>query len=296
VILASNLNSWSYLVWQLTNLKEAPDMPSAEIRISGGDADVAYTINGSGPALLLVHGTGTRGDAWAQQVEDLKGQFTVVTPDLSGSGRTVDHGGPLTLGDLVAEVLAVADHAGLDTFHLAGHSLGGVVALLLATEHPERVRSVVSHAGWAYTDERMTADFRYCLDLLRTDAELGTSLVPQMFPLATLGPRYWAATDETSHQKLVQQIAESAQPGTTRQFEVGLTVDLRPLLGRIAAPALVFASTHDRVCGADQQKLLRDGIPGSSYAEIDTGHNALAEDPQGFTAVLGSFLSQHTGA
>ncbi|WP_331445304.1 alpha/beta hydrolase [Streptomyces xanthochromogenes] len=271
-------------------------MPSAGIRISGGDADVAYGIDGIGPALLLVHGTGTRGDAWAQQVDALKGRFTVVTPDLSGSGGTVDHGGPLTLDDLVAEVLAVADHSGLDTFHLAGHSLGAVVALRLAAEHPERVRSVVSHAGWAYTDARMTTDFRYCLDLLRTDAELGTSLVPQMFPLATLGPRYWAATDEASHQKLVQQIAENAQPGTARQFEVGLTVDLRPLLGRIAAPTLVFASEHDRVCGANQQQLLREEIPGAAYAEIDAGHNALAEDPQGFAAVLGSFLAQHAGA
>ncbi|MCX5388023.1 alpha/beta fold hydrolase [Streptomyces sp. NBC_00083] len=271
-------------------------MPSTGLRINGGEADVAYGIHGSGPALVLVHGTGTRGEAWDEQVQELQGKFTVVTPDLSGSGGTVDHGGPLTLDDLVAEVLAVADHAGLDTFHIAGHSLGAVVALRLAADHPERVRSVVSHAGWAYTDERMTADFRYCLDLLRTDAELGTSLVPQMFPLATLGPRYWAATDRASHEKLVQQIAENGQPGTARQFEVGLTVDLRPLLGRITAPVLVFASTHDRVCGANQQQLLREGIAGASYAEIDTGHNALAEDPQGFAEVLGSFLTQHAGA
>ncbi|MGA5559741.1 alpha/beta fold hydrolase [Streptomyces platensis] len=270
-------------------------MPRVGMQISGGHADIEYGVTGSGPALVLVHGTGSHSEAWDQQVEALKGKFTVVTPDLSGSGGTVDHGGPLTLGDLVAEVLAVADHAGLDTFHLAGHSLGGVVALRLAAEHPRRVRSVVSHAGWAYTDQRMTADFRYSLNLLRTDAESGTSLVSQMFPLATLGPRYWAATDEASHEKLVQQIAENPQPGTARQFEVGLTVDLRPLLGRISAPALVFASAHDRVCGADQQQLLRDGIPGASYAEIETGHNALAEDPQGFAAVLGSFLTQHAG-
>ncbi|MFD7448374.1 alpha/beta fold hydrolase [Kitasatospora sp. NPDC059827] len=270
-------------------------MPSTGIRISGGDADVAYSIEGSGPALVLVHGTGTRGAAWAQQVEELRGKFTVVTPDLSGSGDTVDHGGPLTLGDLVAEVLAVADHAGLDTFHLAGHSLGAVVALRLAAEHPERVRSVVAHAGWAYTDERMTADFRYSLDLLRTDAELGTALVPQMFPLATLGPRYWEATNEAEHGKLVRQIADNFQPGTARQFEVGLTVDLRPLLGAVVVPALVFASVHDRVCGANQQLLLREGIPGAAYAEIETGHNALAEDPEGFAAVLGPFLAQHTG-
>ncbi|MFJ9693258.1 alpha/beta fold hydrolase [Kitasatospora sp. NPDC101183] len=271
-------------------------MPSTGLRINGGDADVAYGIEGSGPALVLVHGTGTGGDAWAAQVEALKDRFTVLTPDLSGSGATVDHGGPLTLDDLVAEVLAVADHAGLDAFHLAGHSLGAVVALRLAAEHPERVRSVVSHAGWAHTDERMTTDFRYCLDLLRTDAEFGTSLVPQMFPLATLGPRYWEATDAASHEKLVQQIAQNGQPGTARQFEVGLTVDIRPLLGRITAPALVFASTHDRVCGANQQALLREGVPGASYAEIDAGHNALGEDPDGFAAVLGSFLDRHTGA
>ncbi|WP_399087625.1 alpha/beta fold hydrolase [Streptomyces sp. BBFR2] len=270
-------------------------MPSAGLRISGGDADVAYGISGSGPALILVHGTGTRGTAWEQQAEQLAKNFTVVTPDLSGSGDTTDHGGPLTLDDLVAEVLAVADHAGFGSFHIAGHSLGAVVALRLAAEHPERVLSIVSHAGWAHTDERMTADFSYSLDLLRTDAELGTSLVPQMFPLATLGPRYWAASDKASHEQLVQHLAENGQPGTARHFEVGLTVDLRPLLGRITAPTLVFASAHDRVCGAHQQQLLREAISDSSYAEIDTGHNALAEDPEGFTAVLVRFFTQHAG-
>ncbi|WP_353074163.1 alpha/beta fold hydrolase [Amycolatopsis carbonis] len=92
--------------------------------------------------------------------------FTVVAPDFSGSGSTVDHGGPVSIADLAAEALAAADDAGLTTFHVAGHSLGAVVAAHLAGTHPARVRSAVLHAAWPKTDPRQDAEFRYWLALL----------------------------------------------------------------------------------------------------------------------------------
>ncbi|MFI1252454.1 alpha/beta fold hydrolase [Streptomyces netropsis] len=267
-------------------------MPRTGLRISGGDAVVEYDITGTGPGLVLVHGTGAGREQWLPLTEAVADRFTVVAPDCSGSGGTTDHGGPVTLADLADEVLAAADDAGLDTFHLVGHSLGAAIATHLAGTHPGRVRSLVLHAGWAHTDTRLDAAFRYWLELLSADAAHGTSLFARMLPLMAFGPGYWARTDAAANEELVQGLTGTLAPGTARQTETDRTVDLRPLLGRIIAPTLVLASAHDRLIAPEQQQALLAGIPKARYAEIDAGHGAPAEDPAGFAARITAFLDE----
>ncbi|MGK5640934.1 alpha/beta fold hydrolase [Streptomyces sp. URMC 126] len=267
-------------------------MPTTTVSLSRGEAAVAYDRTGSGPGLVLVHGTGTTKEQWQPLTAAVADRFTVVAPDLSGSGATTDHGGPLTIADLADEVLAAADDAGFGTFHLAGHSLGAVVAAHLAGTHPGRVRSLALHAGWVRTDARMAAEFRYWLALLRADALHGTGLFARMLPLMAFGPRYWEHTDAAAYEDLVQALSGMIAPGTDRQAEADLTVDLSALLGRITAPTLVLASAHDRIIGAEQQRALLAGIADSRYAEIDAGHGAPGEDPEGFVTKLAAFLDE----
>ncbi|MFE3773945.1 alpha/beta fold hydrolase [Streptomyces sp. NPDC059122] len=271
-------------------------MPLTRVPLGSGAADVAYDRTGTGPGLVLVHGTGATREQWLPLTEAVADRFTVVAPDYSGSGGTTDHGGPLTLADLADEVLAAADHAGLDRFHLVGHSLGAAIATHLAAHHPERVRSLVLHAGWAHTDSWLRAQFTYWLDLLHADAAHGTAHFARMLPLAAFGPRYWERTGTAANEELVRGLAAALAPGIARQVEVDLSVDLRPLLGRVTAPTLVLASAHDQIIGADQQRALLAGIPDSRYQEIDAGHGAPGEDPAGFAALIAGFLDERRAA
>jgi pimeloyl-ACP methyl ester carboxylesterase len=262
-------------------------MPKVAVRISGGDANVHYDVSGSGPGLVLVHGTASTREQWLPLIEAVRDRFTVVAPDYSGSGLTTDHGGPLTVGDLAAEVLAAADHAGLDTFHLVGHSLGSVVATQLAGTRPTRIRSLFLHAGWGKTDLKMDAEFRYWLDLL----EHGPEMFARMLPLMALGPNYWAGATAETNETLVAELAGVIAPGADRQTEVDRTVDLTGMLGGITAPTLVLASAHDRLIDVAQQRALVAGIEHARYAEIDAGHGAPGEDPAGFVEAVVSFLA-----
>jgi pimeloyl-ACP methyl ester carboxylesterase len=267
-------------------------MPIAEVRLGGGHAAVNYDITGTGPGLVLVHGTGASREQWLPLTEALADRFTVLAPDYSGSGATTDHGGPVTLADLAEEVLAAAEHAGLDDFHLVGHSLGAVVAVRLAAVHPRRVRSLALHAGWAHTDTQMAAEFRYWLALLRARPE--PALFARALPQIAFGPGYWSRTSLAANEELVAQLTTFLAPGTARQVEVDLTIDVRQLLASIAAPTLVLASAHDRIVPATQQQALLAAIPDARYAEIDAGHGAPAEDPAGFIAKIAGFLDEQT--
>lgn len=267
-------------------------MPQTPVRISGGDAVVAYDITGRGPGVVLVHGTAASRLQWEGLTAALADRFTVVSPDYSGSGDTTDHGGALTLADLSAEVLAAATHAGFDRFHIVGHSLGAAIATHLAGTHPSRVLSLALHAGWVRTSPRMAAELLYWKELLATDV----ALFARMLPLMAFGPRYWSTASAADNEALIRELASAITPGALRQMDVDLSVDLTSVLAAITAPTLVLASAHDRIIEADQQMALLDGISGARYAEIDAGHGAPAEDPEGFISRIAGFLEESATA
>lgn len=265
-------------------------MGKVEVRLSGGDAVVHYDVIGEGPGLVLLHGTATDRGQWQPVVDAVRHRFTVVTPDFSGSGLTTDHGGPLTVGDLASEAVAAAADAGLESYHLVGHSLGSAVATHLAGTWPDRVRSLFLHAGWVRTDARMDAELRFWLELLARDAKGDKALFARALPLMAFGPAYWGRTTPAGNDRLVEDLAGLIAPGAARQTEVDRLVDLTAVLPRITAPTLVLGSAHDRLIDAEQQRRLVGGIAGARYAEIDAGHGAPAEDPAGFVGAITTFL------
>ncbi|HVX45455.1 MAG TPA: alpha/beta hydrolase [Mycobacteriales bacterium] len=236
------------------------------------------------PNLVLVHGTAATSEQWKPLTDAVSDRFTVIAPDYSGSDAA-------SLADLAEEIVAAA---GDQPFHLVGHSLGACVSALIAAEYPERVESLVLHAGWAVTDTRLDAEFRYWLELLAAPA--GPELFARMLPLMAFGPRYWTEATPVANETLVIELAGAVSPGAARQTEINRGVDLRPVLGRITAPTLVLASTHDRIIEPAQQQALLAGIRNSRYAEIDAGHGAPAEDPKGFTGKIAAFLDEQAHA
>ncbi|MFN8106036.1 MAG: alpha/beta hydrolase [Acidimicrobiia bacterium] len=109
-----------------------------------GDVEVAYEVAGDGPPVVLVQGVGGVGRSWVLVADALatRGR-TVVTMDNRGVGGTyMPRGAAWTVADMAADVLAVADACRLDTFHLAGLSMGGMISQELLVMRPERLRSV----------------------------------------------------------------------------------------------------------------------------------------------------------
>ncbi|WIY02098.1 alpha/beta hydrolase [Amycolatopsis mongoliensis] len=261
-------------------------MPNVRVTLENGDAVVHYDRTGDGPALLLLHGTAASREQWEPLAAQAQ-RYTVLAMDFSGSGRTTDHGGPVSVEDLAVEAEAVLDHAGVEAAHVVGHSLGGIVAAHLAGTRPDRVRSAVLHAAWPVTDVRQDAEFRHWLDLLAT----GT--FARMLPLMAFGPRYWEQATAESNEQLVKTLESVIEPGADRQTETDRTVDLRPVLGKIAAPVLVLGSAHDRLVTAEQQRQLAAAIPGARAATIDAGHGAPAELPDEFARLVLDFVGEH---
>ncbi|MFD6534009.1 alpha/beta fold hydrolase [Streptomyces sp. NPDC060184] len=113
--------------------------------VDSDGASLYYERHGSGPAIVFVHGSGGHHAAWWQQVAALRAEFTVVTLDLRGFGRT-ELATPQTEFDgqaFYGDVVAVLDQEDLTDVMLVGQSIGSVAALRAGLVRPERVGSVV---------------------------------------------------------------------------------------------------------------------------------------------------------
>ncbi|MGR3874877.1 alpha/beta fold hydrolase [Streptomyces graminifolii] len=104
---------------------------------------IYYERHGSGPAILFVHGSGGHHAAWWQQVAALREEFTIVTVDLRGFGKSDSSMTEFDGQDFPGDVVAVLDQEDLTDVMLVGQSIGSVAALRAGLLRPERVGSVV---------------------------------------------------------------------------------------------------------------------------------------------------------
>ena len=113
---------------------------------SDGARVALHDLGGNGPPLLMLHATGFHGRCYRAIAEHLHDHFHVWAPDLRGHGDSVTpHNTSLGWASMVDDVLAITEHLGVDSWAVAGHSMGGAVAAKTAYLHPELVS-----AGWLF--------------------------------------------------------------------------------------------------------------------------------------------------
>ncbi|MGI5324556.1 alpha/beta fold hydrolase [Actinomadura nitritigenes] len=251
-----------------------------------GNARVPYRTEGSGPALVLVHGAGPGSVMWDGLLDRFTGHRTVILPDLSGSVPAEDDGAPLAIETLAAQVDAVIEDAAAGPADVVGFSLGAPTAAAAAALRPDLVRRLVpvaglTHAGDEYVRQHMTA-------------WLALAGVPDGFGrFATLTAYSRAFLNQLGHDA-VEEAHAFMRPteGLLRQLDLVRRLDIRGLLPRITAPTLVIGATRDQTIPVENHRELFAAIAGSEYAELDTGHVAMLERPDEFVKLVRDFLDR----
>jgi len=252
-------------------------------------ARVAYHVDGTGPGLVLIHGTGGNAETnWGHLVPALARHWTVVRPDYSGSGATRDDGGDLTAERLAAEVVAAAEAAGAVPFDLVGFSLGAAVAAKIAADYPHLVRRVVLLGAFLDgADPRQRMQFGLWNDLIRTERVAMARLVL----LTGFSPAFLSGL---GHDGIAEAIAAFVEgndwEGMARQVDLDLAIDITEEARRIEKPVLVIGCTHDHMVPPAEARAVAAAIPSARYTELATGHLAALEQPDAFITLLDDFL------
>ena len=103
-----------------------------------------HFVTGVGKPLVLANSLGSNLDMWDGQAEELARHFTLIRFDARGHGESAVPPGPYAIEDFGRDVLDLLNHLSLESAHVAGISMGGMIGQTIAIEHPDRIRSLVS--------------------------------------------------------------------------------------------------------------------------------------------------------
>jgi len=254
---------------------------------SSPPVDLAHRDEGQGPALILLHGLGADRLLWNAVATLLATKFRVIVPDLRGHGSTpAPSGSQLTLPELGADVLRLLDQKQITSAHIVGHSSGGFLAIRIALDHPERVRSLIVVSGAAYSDAHTGSIVDRWWSTFAEEGADGLAL-------RLLKDLYYPDWVE-AHMDFVDQLYEDINH---RDFTAAVawgralkTFDERNSITAIRKPTLIVQAMDDQVMDASHGRILRQSIPGSLIRIFAlTGHMIPIERPN----ELADAISEH---
>lgn len=224
-----------------------------------------YTVSGSGPPLVLIHGLSGSVRWWQRNLPVLEREFTVYAPDLVGFGASR---GQRVLGirDSAALLDAWMQAIDLGSPAVIGHSMGGHTALHLAAARPESISRLVLVAASALVSGRMLP---HAVRLPLASFRGARAFLPTLaFDAARAGPinLYRAARDI-------------------------LRDDASGLLEQVGCPTLLVWGERDVLVPRELGVRLAESIPGSRFVEIrGAGHNVMFDRADDFNRAVLPFL------
>lgn len=256
---------------------------------------LAYAATGHGPAVLFIQGVGVQGSGWRPQTDDLSAEYRCLWFDNRGLGQSRPAGAEITVARMAEDARAVLDAAGVASAHVVGHSLGGLVALRLALDARERIRSLGLLC--TFPGGRWAAPLTARMCWLGLRARVGTwrmrrrGFLRLVLPPGT-NPDAPGLADRMAD--LFGHDLANLPPIANDQLRALRTTDLSPRFSELAGvPTLVVNATHDPIAPPRAGQALRDGLAGARYVEVADASHAL---PITHAPLVNRLLREHFAA
>jgi pimeloyl-ACP methyl ester carboxylesterase len=235
--------------------------------------------------VVFVHGYCGGSPQWSEQVKALSGDFHVIAPDLPGFGLNNKMEAPETIHELAIYVLGELDKAGVDHFHLVGHSMGGMIVQEMVAIAPERVDKLVLYGTGSIG--MMPGRFETIDESRRRLTQDGVeTTVRRIAATWFLNGKSSAGYEDCAAIAVMAQ--QQAALSCLSAMEGWSGVSSLP---KIESPTLVLWGDGDRAYHWQQTERLWRDIKTSSLAVIPgCSHAVHLEKPALFNAMLNDFL------
>jgi 3-oxoadipate enol-lactonase len=247
--------------------------------LSTAEADRSYDITGQGPPLLLIQGAGCIGRTWQPQVLGLQSHFQILTFDNRGIGRSLPCHRPITIEAMAADAQALMDAAGWDSAHLAGHSMGGLIAQQFALDAPQRVRSLSLQC--TFSTGREAARITPWMLWMNLRIRLGTrrsrrrAFLEMVSPPGFLNGDHLDARIEEMTQLVGRDLAEQPRILMRQVMAMGRHDASAKLASLGHIPTQVLSAEHDPIARPEHGRRLASLIPGASYEVLSGASHAV---------------------
>jgi pimeloyl-ACP methyl ester carboxylesterase/DNA-binding CsgD family transcriptional regulator len=263
-----------------------------------GEVSIAYQIIGEGPPdLVLVPGFVSHVEAawqWpylARFLNRLGSIARLITFDKRGTGLSDPMTRPPSLEERMDDIRAVMDATGCERAPLLGVSEGGALSIKFASEHPERVASLVLYGS--YAKKLSSEDYPWGVSPQQLE------LFQSSFDDAWATGLWWDIVnpdleiDPASREAWARYLRASASPGMARDLLAqNAKLDVRDLLSTIDVPTLVIHRRDDRWVGFGNARYLADRITGATLVELEgSDHRAWLEDADAVLDAVEAFVA-----
>jgi pimeloyl-ACP methyl ester carboxylesterase len=238
-------------------------------------------------ALILIHaamGSSRRLYKW---VPILSRDFCVVRPDMRGHGHTEIPGpNQLSLERLTQDVIELADHLGLERFHIAGSSAGAIVAMRTALDHPGRILTLTNFASTPGLKNSLI-DMEKWVSHIRAKGM-------RTFLEETIAERFPNVADKEFLGWFIEESARTDPELFARFGPMMKAVDFTDRLHEIRCPMLNVVPGHDPLGAPGQYEVYRQHVPHCEYIVYDgLPHNITDSVPERCAEDLLAFLMKH---
>lgn len=250
---------------------------------------ISYSVSGSGPAVMLIHGFGEDHRIWKNQAAALSSRYTVILPDLPGSGRSEmtdnPEAGMETYADCLYDILK---NEQIEKCVLLGHSMGGYVTLAMAEKYPELIIGFGLIHSTAFSDNEEKKEVRSKgIRFIRSfgPKEFLKNSIPGLFhdPLK----------NKKEIDELIMQAGDFSAEALCEYYRAMMErPDRRHVISGIRVPFLLIAGVFDTAVPL-QQSLQQAWLAENTEFHIlrSSGHMGMIEESEKCSSIFGSFLA-----
>jgi pimeloyl-ACP methyl ester carboxylesterase len=235
--------------------------------------ELAYLRRGRGKPLTLLHGYPLDHHIWGAVVPMLENDFDLILPDLRGFGKSTTVDSPYTLDDFASDLAGLLDQLGIEKTAIAGHSMGGYVALAFAKLYPGRVSGLgmVSSQALADSPERKEGRYKSAAEV----EEKGTRGVVETMT-AKLSPN---KTVQTAVRQIMERQPPAAYVGALKAMAE--RNDSTALLDGFKFPVVLVHGDADELIPIERAQEIKAVIPDAHLVELKgVGHLPMMEAPE----------------
>lgn len=273
-------------------MQEYTDSNSHFVKVNG--LEVHVKVKGEGEPIFLIHGSFSSLHTWEAWEKELSRYFMTISMDLPGHGLTgPDSNGAYGIGDYADLLFQIADELGIDEFHVAGNSMGGGVALKMASDHPERILSLnlIDSSGAplqvrsSTENQRTRSNSSGALTFRVAQNPIFNKLLlkctPKLIFKWNMQQVYFDQGKITDEQ--ITRYYKMMRREGNRKATVDRLTSRRPYqidFDKLNMPVLIMWGAHDNWIPLSQGESLQQAIPGSTLKVFENaGHVPMEEIP-----------------
>lgn len=257
---------------------------------------IAYLEQGEGPALVLLHGIPTSALLWRNVIPTLAKQYRVIAPDMLNYGKSDKPGDAnVSIAAQSDILLGLMDALGIRSANLVAHDIGGGVAQIIATQHPERINRLVLADAVCF-DSWPIPEFKP-LQEPQAEGDMTTKELESM--LRDFLPQGMHDSSNAT-KELADMVVEpwQGERGKTaffrnlRRLNPEYTLAIAGGLKSLPHKTLILWGQHDSFQKPEYAEKLASEIPDSRIEWVNAAHWITEEQPEEVAKILSDFLSK----